>query len=100
MAFKAKRDGEPCPKCKIGIGEGELVQWADADRKVTEHVDCQSTEEPTGEEFVRWENVTEETLERTERAELELLQVAPLGPQGVCPKCRLELPKSKICGTC
>ena len=95
--FKAKYDNDVvCPKCHGAISSGDMVDYADADRKVLQHVDCDGADDAV----IRWENVTEETLERTERQQLEELQVAPLGPQGVCPRCFLELPKSKVCGSC
>lgn len=100
MPFTMRRDSkDPCPKCQLGIGAGELAQWADADHKVLEHTDCDNTD-GQGEEVIRWENVTEETLERTGLLEQEIARTAPLGKQGKCPKCNIELPKTRICGYC
>lgn len=101
MAFKARYDdGDNCPNCHGPISKGDLVQHTDSDRKILEHSDCGGDETRVEESVIRWENVTEESLDRLERAALEDLQVAPVGPQGVCPGCFLELPKSRLCGTC
>lgn len=103
MAFKTRRDeGQDCPKCKAPIGTGEWVLWADADRKILQHQDCDESNAGTdpNDRTVRWESVTGESLDRANLLELEEFQVAPIGPQGTCPQCFLELPKSKICGTC
>jgi len=82
-----------------------LVVYTDADRKVMQHADCDPDEvadalsDRTG-VLIIWDNVTEESLDRMEREALEEARVAPLGPQGVCGGCFLELPKSGVCGVC
>lgn len=101
MGFKAKYDStDMCPKCKEGIGSGDLVQYADADRKILEHVDCDVSDERLEPQVLRWENVTEESLDRAELLDQEMARVAPLAKEGKCPRCNIELPKTKVCGYC
>jgi hypothetical protein len=98
VAFKARYDGTaPCPKCKEEVSSGDYVQYADSERQVLEHVECTDVE---GDRVIRWENVTEESLDRASLLELEEQRVAPLAPQGKCPRCHIELPKTRICGYC
>lgn len=103
MAFRTNFGSpDPCPRCGQAVAPGSTVVYTDDDRKVMAHVDCDPSEsqEDRAETLVYWGIVTEETLERMEREALEEARVAPIGPQGVCPKCFLELPKSKVCGVC
>lgn len=102
MAFRAQFDGGKCPKCLSKIYKDDQVRFNAADQ--LEHMDCdpqvEHAETDGAPTFVRWDNVTEESLERTGREDLEMSHVAPIGPQGVCPNCFLELPKTLICGYC
>lgn len=103
MAFKTRFDnGAICPKCKVPIGTAEWVEWADSEQKVLQHKECDFDNAGTdpGDKYIRWENLTEESLERAGLLEQELARVAPLAREGKCPKCHIELPKTKICGYC
>jgi hypothetical protein len=95
MGFRAQFDGGKCGRCDRLIMKDDRVEFNSAND--LEHMDCvgEATAPEMTNKPVEWQ--TAESLQRQALEDLELAQVAPIGRQGVCPVCRLELPLSRIC---
>jgi hypothetical protein len=95
MGFRAEFNGGVCGKCNGRIAKDDKIQFNAANE--VEHSDCVPELEHSDLDGtpVRWN--TAESLDRAELLDMELQRVAPLGPQGKCPACFIELPRNGIC---
>lgn len=92
-AFRAEFTGGTCGRCLGTITKGEYITYGSESRP--EHTDCEiDLANVDAGETVLWE-----TRLREDRMGLEEERIAPL-QRPVCPACWMELPKSRVCGTC
>jgi hypothetical protein len=85
MSFEAKFNGVCGNKCGSPIEVGQLITF-DGNDKV-KHIDC--VERPVG---------TMETDFPTEDQRYEV-DITP-SKYGICERCRIELPATRVCGYC
>lgn len=90
--FTIKKDAGRCPICRFALVEGDEVRSLGSDDAM-KHERC--AQDLSDGHIVDWRTI--ESVERAGWEEREEQRVAPLGRQGACPTCRLELPRSGIC---
>lgn len=97
MSFIAKFDGGFCITCQAEIKQGEAVKYDPGQNLMHEAGAC-----PDGapERLHDWRLRLDASDDRVALMALEEAQVAPIGRQGLCASCRLELPMTGICGYC
>jgi hypothetical protein len=90
--FTAKRDSR-CGNCGETISEGDEIKYTPDSAEI--HADCESPAADVSTVAIQW--ATAESVSRADLETLEEARVAPLGKQGKCPVCHLELPLTRLC---
>ncbi len=90
MAFLAKRDMGKCQLCGFAIVEGDSVT---SDDDTYKHDRCEA--DRVDGHIVEWRYA--DSIDRAAWEIREEERVAPLGKQGKCPSCFIELPRTGIC---
>jgi len=90
--FIAKRDSR-CGHCGENISEGDEIKYNPDSTEY--HADCGTPAPEVATVAIQW--ATAESVSRADLETLEEARVAPLGKQGKCPVCHLELPLTRLC---
>lgn len=92
MIIVGKYAGETkCPGCRFAIVPGDEVE--DTGNGIYAHRRC--AEDAKDGHTVEWRYA--DSVLRADAEQREMERVAPLGKQGKCPVCQLELPMTGVC---